>query len=172
MESGQLGGMKVTLDDSATVCVCVCVWSVVLLNQQTGELRVRLKIHRVCARACARACACVCAPLLISGDNTMWIMPRRLTNSADAHAHTSAPNTPAKVTQAPASKFTHCSQGHTCACVYENSPPGRKQFDTTSISHPSSQALLSFLTTAHFYLFYPPCWMFLLSEVYIPVLFF
>lgn len=82
-------------------------------------------------------------------------MPRCLTNSTDAHAHTLAPNTPAKVTQAPASKFTHCSQGHTCACVYENSPPGRKQFDTTSISHPSSQALLSFLTTTHFYLFPP-----------------
>lgn len=28
-----------------------------------------------------------------------------------------AGNTPAKVTLAPASKFTHRSQGHTCACV-------------------------------------------------------
>lgn len=158
MESGRLGGMKVTLDDSATVCVCVECGSV----ESTDRGAESKTKNTSCV--CARACACVCALLLISGDNTMWIMPRRLTNSADARAHTSAPNTPAKVTQAPASKFTHCSQGHTCACVYENSPPGHKQFDTTSISHPSSQALLSFLTTAHFYLFYPPCWICFCSQ--------
>ena len=37
--------------------------------------------------------------------------------SHHTHTHTFTRNTPAKVTQAPASKFTHCSQGHTCVCA-------------------------------------------------------
>ncbi|XP_056238467.1 uncharacterized protein LOC130173330 [Seriola aureovittata] len=47
----------------------------------------------------------------------MWSMPLCPTNPAILHAHTFTRNTPAKVTQAPASKFAHHSEGHTCVCV-------------------------------------------------------
>lgn len=66
------------------------------------------------------------------------------------HTHTFIRDTSAKVTPAPASKFTHRSQGYRCACacacvtVCENSPLGHDWFDMSSISH-----LLSILTTMH-----------------------
>lgn len=57
MESGRLGGMKVTLDDSATVCVCVCVECGSVESTDRGAESKTKNTSCVCARLCVRMCA-------------------------------------------------------------------------------------------------------------------
>lgn len=69
--------------------------------------------------------------------------------SHHTHTHTFTRNTPAKVTQAPASKFTHCSQGHTCVCACVCVRVCVCLTCPRSFISISTRPILSLLTTTH-----------------------